>query len=209
VTVNDIVEGIILAAGLSTRMGKPKLLLDMHGRPVLWWVVRAALESELARVLLVVGPDAEGVTARLKDLETASRMHIVSNPQPERGMSSSMIAGLAHVDASAAGALVMLGDQPGITSTVINDLMAAFRKDPERIVVPAVRGRRTTPVLFPRSLFPDLIRIQGDVGGREVLNSYPDRVVLVETGPYYDDTDMDTPADLAKLQEKFRSKKDE
>jgi len=203
------IEGIILAAGLSTRMGKPKLLLDMHGRPALWWVVRAALESELARIIVVLGPDSERITARLPDLEAASRFFIISNPQPERGMSSSLAAGLAHVDPTAAGALILLGDQPGITGAVINDLIAAFQGNAERIVAPTVQGRRTTPALFPRSLFPDLMRIRGDVGGREVLNRYPDRVVLVETGPYYDDTDMDTPADLEKPQMKFPGKKGE
>ncbi|MEW6112116.1 MAG: nucleotidyltransferase family protein [Thermodesulfobacteriota bacterium] len=204
--MNYTVEGVILAAGLSTRMGKPKLLLEVHGHTVLWWVVRAALVSELARVILVVGPDSKSVSASLGDLKTASRLQVTPNPQPERGMSSSLTAGLAHVDTGSAGALIMLGDQPGITSAVIDDLVAAFRRDPESIVVPTVRGRRTTPVLFPRSLFPDLMGIRGDVGGRDVLNSHPDRVVLVETGPYYDDTDMDTPADLDKLQAVLQSR---
>ncbi|MEW6531670.1 MAG: nucleotidyltransferase family protein [Thermodesulfobacteriota bacterium] len=205
--MNYTVEGVILAAGLSTRMGKPKLLLDMHGHTVLWWVVRAALESDLAGVILVVGSDFEADTIGLGNLKAASNLHIIGNPQPERGMSSSLIAGLAHVDKGSAGALILLGDQPGITNAVINDLIAAFQRNAESIVVPTVQGRRTTPVLFPRSLFPDLMRVRGDVGGREVLNSHPDRVVLVETGPYYDDTDMDTPADLEKLQPNFPGRK--
>ena len=82
------VEGIILAAGLSRRMGKPKLLLEVHGHTVLWWVVRAALESDLAGVILVVGPDYNADTIGLGNLKTASSLHIISNPQPERGMSS-------------------------------------------------------------------------------------------------------------------------
>jgi molybdenum cofactor cytidylyltransferase len=74
-----------------------------------------------------------------------------------------------------------------------------FRADPGKIVMPTVKGRRTTPVVFPHDLFGELRAVTGDVGGRDVLNRNQDRVVSLEMGEAYDDVDLDTPEDLARM----------
>jgi molybdenum cofactor cytidylyltransferase len=195
----DKIEGIILAAGLSTRMGVPKLALEIEGIPIIRRVVRAALESELHRVILVIGPSDSRVKEALGPVATDPRLLQVVNSHPQAGMSSSMHKGLESLDHEAAGVMILLGDQPGITGDIINKLLAAFRRAQTKIIVPYVLDRRTTPAIFPATLFPELMEEAGDIGGRNVLKRHADQVVELEMGQEYDDTDLDTPEDLDKI----------
>lgn len=199
------VEGIILAAGLSTRMGAAKLTLELDGVPVIARVVRAALASSLSRVILVVGPDSAGLILALGSLAEDVRLSRVVNPTPERGMSGSLHAGVCAVQPDAVAAMVILADQPFLSAEVIDGLVAAYCHHREKIVRPGVRGRTTTPVIFPADLFPQLLATRGDVGGRDVVNRNRDRVVEIEMGSAYDDTDLDTPADLKKAAARART----
>jgi molybdenum cofactor cytidylyltransferase len=193
------IEGIILAAGLSTRMGVPKLTLEINGTPVITRVVRAALASELHRVILVLGPSDSGVKEALGPVATDPRLTQVANPHPQAGMSSSMCTGMESLERKTAGVMILLGDQPGITRDIINELLATFRREQTKIIVPCVLGRRTTPVIFPATLFSELTKETGDIGGRNVLKRHADQVVGLEIGQEYDDTDLDTPEDLDKI----------
>lgn len=189
------VEGTILAAGLSKRMGIPKTLIELDGDTIIGRVVKASLGSSLRRIVLVAGAssrEALEAVAGQKD----HRLSIVENLHPEDGMSSSLRIGLAALSSDAAGAMILLGDQPLITAETIDRLLSTFRLNSEKILVPVIHGRRTTPVIFPRRLFPELKNAKGDVGGRDVLKSHPDEIEQVEMGSCYDDTDLDTPEDL-------------
>jgi molybdenum cofactor cytidylyltransferase len=197
--MSDPVEGIILAAGLSTRMGVPKLWIEIEGLPLLMRVVRACLGSGLSQVTLISGPRDDEFANRLGEVDEHPRFRQLVNPHPELGMSSSLRAGISSVRAGMAGAMIVLGDQPWITSPIIDELVGVFRRDRERIVVPTIDGRRTTPVIFPADLFPDLMNTTGDRGGREVVNQFHERVVTVELGSQYDDADLDTPEDLERM----------
>jgi molybdenum cofactor cytidylyltransferase len=190
------IEGVILAAGLSKRMGVPKLALEIGGMTVLSRVVTEALASALSRIVVVVARAGEADPYGPNREMASSRLQEVINPFPERGMSSSLRAGLSAVKKDAAAAMVLLGDQPWITAAVINRLIEAFCNNPDSITAPAIRGKRSTPVIFPASLFPDLREETGDVGGRNVVNRHPEKIVLIEMGSDYDDRDMDTPADF-------------
>ena len=201
-----IVQGIILAAGLSRRMGLPKLLLELDGVPVIMWVVRAALRSALHDVTLIAGPETETLAGALEPVADHPRFHLLINPRPNRGMSSSLHIGVSSMSPHAAGTMILLGDQPGVTAELIDELLSAFGRDPKKIVFPAIAGRRTTPVVFPADLFPELMMTSGDVGGREVVDHNRPRVVPVEMGARYDDSDLDTPEDVEILQRKIRSK---
>jgi len=198
-TTSDKIEGIILAAGLSTRMGVPKLALEIEGIPIIRRVVRAALESVLHRVILVTGPSDSGTVEALGPLAKDPRLLQVVNSHPQAGMSSSMRTGMESLDRKAAGIMILLGDQPGITGDIINKLLAAFRRAQTKIIVPLVLGRRTTPVIFPATLFPELMEEAGDIGGRNLLKRHADQVVELEMGQEYDDADVDTPEDLDKM----------
>ncbi len=197
------VQGIILAGGLSTRMGAEKLLLKLDGTPVLVWVVRAALESDLQRVILVTGPRQE-VSAVCAPMENNPRLHRITNPFPEQGMSSSLRLGLSRISDDAAGVVILLADQPRVTAAVIDELLRVFRQDPSRIVLPTIGGRRTTPVVFPSDLFPQLLATEGDIGGRLVVDHNVTRVVKVEMRARYDDADIDTMEDFESMTRKLR-----
>jgi molybdenum cofactor cytidylyltransferase len=203
-TATDKIEGVILAAGLSTRMGAPKLTIEIEGISIIRRVVSAALESELHRVILVHSPSDSGVKEALGSVETNPRLSQVVNPYPQAGLSSSLRTGMEALDREAAGVMILLGDQPGITGNIINELLATFRREQTMIVVPIVLGRRTTPVIFPATLFSELMEETGDIGGRNVLKRHADQVVEFEMGESYDDTDLDTPEDLDKIRSKIR-----
>jgi molybdenum cofactor cytidylyltransferase len=196
--MEEIVEGIILAAGLSKRMGLSKTLIAIEGDTLIGRVMTAALEAGLHRVVLVTN-SSNFKAARTVAASAGSRLSIVVNPRPDEGMSSSIKSGLADLSPDAAGVMILLGDQPGVTAGTINRLLSTFRSDMGKIVVPTVYGRRTTPVIFPAILFPELMTATGDVGGREVLKRNPDKVSQVEMGSAYDDTDLDTPEDLDRF----------
>ncbi len=205
ITTSDKIAGIVLAAGLSTRMGMPKLTLEIEGIPVIRRVVRAALESQLHRVILVTGPPDSSVAEALGPLAENGRLHHVVNPIPQAGMASSMRKGMGSLDHKDAGVMILLGDQPGITGNTINRLLASFLREQTKIVVPVVLGRKTTPVTFPAALFSELMLESGDIGGRNVLKRHPDKVVELEVGQDYDPTDLDTPEDLDKIRTKMQA----
>ncbi|WP_157212282.1 nucleotidyltransferase family protein [Desulfomonile tiedjei] len=192
------IVGIILAAGLSNRFGSSKLSQQVSGLPIVSHVLIAALKSELDRVVLVVNPATRDIAVPQEFLST-EKLIKVENRQPQLGMSSSMKTGLVHVTKETTAALILLGDQPGITCSAIDRMIGASRLHKEKIVIPTIDGRRTTPVLFPARLFPELLSVSGDVGGREVIMRYPEMTIQVELADVYDDSDVDTPEDLEKM----------
>jgi molybdenum cofactor cytidylyltransferase len=192
-----IVDAIILAAGLSKRMGRPKLLMPLDGKPVIHHVILASLMSDINELIVVTGPKSGPIETSL-GLEPDNRVRFVTNPRPQAGMSSSMKVGLRSLRRECDGVLFLLGDQPWIDVSTINRLISFFEGDPHRIVVPTVHDRRTTPAVFPKRFFSQLSRVKGDVGGREVLQANSASVLFVELGQSYNDQDIDTPDDFMK-----------
>jgi molybdenum cofactor cytidylyltransferase len=202
------VEGIILAAGLSTRLlGEDKTWIDIGGRPMISHVVRQSLSSRLDRVIVVLGPSSAAHALAEEAVFSSHRLIKVINLRPEAGMSESIRVGLGGVDPLSAGAAFILGDQPFISSGVIDFLIDAFRSNRDKIVAPLIHGRRSTPVIFPAALFPELMQITGDVGARGVVNLHAEDVIGLEMGALYDDTDLDTPDDLLRIREKMSDRK--
>ncbi len=163
------------------------------------WVVRAALASCLRSVIVVAGLCEKELRAALEPVAQDPRLKVTVNPVPQAGMASSLKVGLGCLEKHSMGAMILLADQPLITGEIIDGLIHAFGRESEKIIVPTIRGRKTTPVVFPRAAFPQLMDIKGDVGGRDVVNANPNLVVRIEMGSRYDDRDLDTPADLAVL----------
>ncbi len=190
-------DAIILAAGLSKRMGRPKLLMPLDGKPVIHHVILASLMSDIKELIVVTGPKSGPIETSL-GLEPDNRVRFVKNLRPQAGMSSSMRVGLRSLRRECDGVLFLLGDQPWIDVSTINRLISVFERDPRRIVVPKVHDRRTTPALFPKRFFSQLSRVKGDVGGREVLQANSASVLFVELGQSYNDQDIDTPDDFMK-----------
>jgi CTP:molybdopterin cytidylyltransferase MocA len=186
------VAGIVLAAGASSRMGRPKMLLPMDGGTLLSLVSRALLDGGLATVVVVLGHDAERVR-RESGLREDGRLRVVVNEDWASGMASSLRAGL-DACAEAEAALVALGDQPGITADRVQRIVSAWHPGGS-LVLPVHEGRAGHPVLFGRRLFGELRALQGDVGGREVVLRHLAEAALVEAEPL---PDLDTAEDLRR-----------
>ncbi len=190
------VAGVILAAGLSQRMGQSKLLLPWQGRPIVRHVVDAALRSRLAHLLVVTGAQTGEVAGALNGLA----LDLIHNPDYASGLASSLRAGILAVPNHVAGVLVMLGDQPRLTGDVIDTLLDAYWSTGAPIVAPFARGRRGNPVLFARALFADLLQAGGDAGARGVIEAHHDQILAVEVDPEVFE-DIDTPEAYAALLE--------
>ncbi len=189
------VAGIVLAAGLSERMGRCKLALPFRAKPLLAHVVTAAAGSHLSPLIVVLGEDAP----QLKESIDFGGARVRVNPHSRTGRASSLKTGLQQVPPECAGAMVLLGDQPLVTAGLINTLLASFRRHPEQWVAPVYRGRRGNPVVIPRRWFPDLLTLAGDQGPRRLLSSPGLRLHLVEVDDPAVVIDVDTPEDYQAL----------
>jgi CTP:molybdopterin cytidylyltransferase MocA len=184
-----VLGAIVLAAGGSTRMGRPKALLPLEGGTVLSVVAALVLSARIDRLVIVLGHEAETIR-RAAGLPDDPRLRLVVNPGWAEGMASSLRAGLLAGEEWDA-ALVALGDQPGVDPIAIERLVTAWQQG-ARIAAVAHGGRLGHPVLFDRSLFPALRLLQGDVGARAILKAHGDAVARVEGSPL---RDLDTPSD--------------
>jgi molybdenum cofactor cytidylyltransferase len=185
------VAAIVLAAGRSTRMGGPnKLLAEIGGKPLVRIAVQEALGSRARPVIVVTGHQHERVEAALKGLPVT----VVHNPDFADGLSTSLKAGIAAVPPDADGVIVCLGDMPQVDAALIDQLIAAF--DPERgalVVVPTIEGKRGNPVVWSRRFFSALATLDGDVGARHLIASYPEAVTEVALSDRAALVDVDTP----------------
>lgn len=183
-----MIAAIVLAAGMATRMGENKLLIEIDGRPLVARVADAVLEVGLAPVVVVTGHEADRVRAALEGRPVT----YAHNPDFAAGMAGSLKAGLAAVPANSLGVLVCLGDMPDVSSTHMARIAAAFPADGRAICVPTRHGRRGNPVLLGRPFFAEMKALTGDVGARGLMVKHPD---MVRDVPMDDDavlTDLDT-----------------
>jgi molybdenum cofactor cytidylyltransferase len=191
------VAGVILAAGRSTRMApRNKLIEEINGRMVIARVAEAALASGARPVVVVTGFEAERIAEALRGLD----LTCVHNPDFAAGLSTSLRAGLAALPAESDGALVLLGDMPFVEAGDLEALIAAFAaKDRNSICVPVRHGRIGNPVLWGRAYFPEMMRLDGDTGAKQLLELHRDRVTEVEAVSDGIFADVDTRLDLARL----------
>jgi molybdenum cofactor cytidylyltransferase len=199
-TANDAsIAALILAAGRSTRMGGPnKLLQEFRGKPLIRHAVEAALASRARPVTVVTGHQASDIRAALAGLDVA----FVHNPDFAAGISTSVRAGIAALPPDCNAALIGLGDMPLVDAPLLDKMIGAF--DPAKgalIVLPVTDGQRGNPVIWARRFFPDLQGLQGDTGGRQILQANRDAVVEVPVDSAAVTFDVDTPSALATLRE--------
>lgn len=200
-TEPDPIHGIVLAAGTSRRLGRPKQLLDIGGKPLVRHVVERCLASRLDAVSVVVGHQADAVRKALAGLE----IRFVFNPAYESGQASSLVAGLDALSDGADALVVALGDQPFIEPQVIDGLIGARRIHGASIAMARYGKDRGHPVLFGHEHLAELRDITGDQGGREVIRLHGDEVVLVLSRSSHIPLDVDTEDAYALLLEQYAS----
>lgn len=194
--VAEKTAGIILAAGSSSRYGQPKQLLEWKGKSFIRHVTETALRSALEPVVVVTGFRHAEIESQLQDLPVS----IVYNPDYEQGQSTSIKAGISALPANVGAAVFLLADQPQISVEVIRALVEAHASDLQAILAPLVlEEKRANPVLFDQVTFPNLLALQGDVGGRGVFDKHK-----VSYLPWHDDIlifDVDKPEDYERLKQ--------
>jgi molybdenum cofactor cytidylyltransferase len=183
------VSAIVLAAGCATRMGGQKLLLPLRGRPMIDWVIDAALGSRATQTIVVIGHQAEALTEVLKDRPVT----LVVNPDHAEGMSTSLQAGIRAADGASDAALFLLGDQPFVTSALLDRLIDRFAESRRHVVRPLVGDRPVNPVLMSAALFSEIQEQRGDVGGRMIIERHTGEVCLVPVNDPRLVLDVDSP----------------
>ncbi len=189
---------VILAAGASTRMGVVKQLLAFHGRSLLRHATEEALVSGCRPIVVVLGAHAE----RLKDEISELPVRVVVNARWSEGMGTSIRAGIEALTADPGGdevvaAILAVCDQPFFSMRIIHDLIAANHRSGRAIAAATYESTRGVPAFFNRSLFPELMALDGHEGARQVIQAHPDETVAVRFPEGA--LDMDTPEDYARL----------
>ena len=192
------VVAIVLAAGLSTRFGAPKLLASLHGEPVVRHAVRRLRAAAVQDIIVVTPEDATPIGEALTGLPVI----LVRNPTPAAGLSSSLRVGLLAAPPNVAAFVVALGDQPAVAPEVVDRLIASWRRGEGQIVVPEYNGERGNPVLFDKSLRPALLGLSGDRGARDFIDAHPELVARIAVDGCVP-RDVDTPHDLDALDRDF------
>ncbi len=186
------VHAVVLAAGRSSRMGgSNKLMAKFDGKPLLYLVTERVLASKAAGAVVVTGHQSERSEGALVGLS----VKVAHNPDYTSGLASSLQTGIAALPASAAGALVVLGDMPGVGTADLNRMIDAFEAAGGSAVVRATAGgKRGNPVILPRELFAEVATLEGDTGARHLVEK--SAVIDVELGEGAA-LDVDTPEMLA------------
>ncbi|TKJ38909.1 MAG: hypothetical protein CEE38_04220 [Planctomycetes bacterium B3_Pla] len=185
---------VVLAAGLSRRMGVQKLLLPFGGKTVIAHIVDQLLASAVDEVHVVVGHQARRLRQELSDRHVS----IVNNPDYESGMLSSVRRGLRGLPQQCRTVLVALGDQPSITSKLVDEMLQSFTSAEKSILVPFHDGRRGHPVLFSESYRGEILTHYNDVGLRGLLHAHPEDVFELAVSTSAVLSDMDCPEDYRR-----------
>jgi len=185
--------GLILAAGGSTRFGSPKVLATYRGEPLVRRAVQLLAPRCPAGVHVVVGASAAGVQSAL----ASGSATLVDNPDWARGLSTSIVRGVAALAPQADAVLILLCDQPAITAGDLDALIAAWQVEPALIAAAGFSDRLGPPVIIPREFWPQLAALRGDQGARSLLEWHAEHTTVAMP---HAALDVDTPEDLARLE---------
>jgi len=187
-----MVSAIILAAGSSRRMGKPKALLNIGGKTFLQHIVGVLNSARVLDIVIVLGSEADEMKKHLGWFGGK----VVLNERWQQGQLSSIVAGLDGLDSEdVLGAMICPVDHPLIVQSLVVDLLQEFWKSNKKIVIPTFRGQRGHPVIFERSLFDEIRAAPIDVGAREVVRHHSNDVAEVPSDVEGVIINIDTPED--------------
>ena len=195
------VYAVVLAAGESSRLGVSKQLLELEGKPLVVHVVDRAISAEIDGVIVVTGSHASEIELELRERPVYQQF----NPRFAEGQGASLAAAVRALPRDAGAIVVLLGDMPGIATAAISRVAGAWRTGHPPAVIARYGSWRGHPVLFDRDLFPELADLDGDEGGRTLLQELGNRVVEVPVDGDSAPQDVDTEDDWERLQRDWPS----
>jgi molybdenum cofactor cytidylyltransferase len=186
-----MVVGIVLSAGESSRMGRPKALLPIEGQTFLERIVAALKKTQVGKIIVVLGHDAENMTREIKHLP----VEVLINSDYQLGQLSSLQTAVRHLqsDEHCDGMLVHLVDHPYIDGKLVDLMIERFYESTKLIVVPRYQGKRGHPVIFSRSLFGELLDAPIEQGAKAVVNAHAKETLEIAAGDEGVTIDIDTP----------------
>jgi molybdenum cofactor cytidylyltransferase len=176
-------------------MGKEKLLLKVKGIPMVERVLRAAQSSQIDELILIYQRD------EIKEIAKKYGIKTVYNSYADEGQSAAVKLGVKCSHPDSDGFMFLVGDQPYLNSSTINELIETFNSENDAIVVPIYNGARGNPVIFPSTLKEDLLKLVGDCGGRKIIEAMRDSIKLITIEKGIEGTDIDTEEEYKKLEE--------
>jgi len=186
-----MIAAVVLSAGESSRMGRPKALLPIEGETFIGRIVTALKRTQVGKIVVVLGHNADQLAAAIRPLA----VEILVNPDYKLGQLSSLQVAARHLqnDADCDGMLLHLVDHPYIDAALVDRMIQRFHETPKDIVVPRWRGKRGHPVLFSRRLFAELLAAPLDQGAKAVVNAHANETLEIETDEEGIALDIDTP----------------
>ncbi len=192
-----MISAVILAAGKSERFDDFKQLVEIDGKPMLDLVIEKVRNSSVDEIITVLGYKSDRILSKI----STEGSKFVMNPNYERGMSTSLSEGLEEVGRNTDAVVILLGDQPYLDSEVIDKLIRSYQNSDKLVMVPYYQGKRGNPVLFDISLKEELMEVEGDVGGRKVVEENPELVHKVAVDNPGVLMDIDTRKDIERVKE--------
>ncbi|HZG59235.1 MAG TPA: nucleotidyltransferase family protein [Anoxybacillus sp.] len=185
-----------MASGFSKRMGKPKLLLPYKGKTMVRHVIDESIKSRLSGMVVVINP---GIVELRNEVSRSYVSKLVFNEHAEQGMSTSLKAGVMNLPLKIDAAVVLLGDQPLVSSDDIDAVIRCYESNEVSLIVQArYQSKRGHPVLFDCSMFPHLLNVTGDEGARSVLKTFSNKIRFASIDKPFPG-DIDTPEDYEHL----------
>jgi molybdenum cofactor cytidylyltransferase len=182
-------------------MGQAKQLLALGESTVLAQTLGYVQAATLEEIVIVLGASAEAIRGQLP---SPQELKIVVNQAYQQGIASSLRAGLSAVAPNSDAALIILGDQPFIRPQTLNRIVEEYRRSQAQIVIPMHQGKRGNPVLLDRSVFAEVMALEGDTGSRAIFAKHLDQIVNVEVEDEGIVLDLDDPVDYERLKTKIK-----
>ena len=193
---NSRIGAVILAAGMSLRMGEAKQLLRLGENTLLGHVLENVRNSSVNEIVLVLGHAAETIKERV----AIHSLKVVINEAYRQGMGTSLRAGLSALPAGVNAALIVLADQPFVRPATLDLLIDQYRQSNAQIVIPIYKGFRGNPVLLDRSVFSEVMALSGDIGCRAIFGNHLEGIVKVPVEDVGILLDLDSKDDFERLQ---------
>ncbi|MDD2482003.1 MAG: molybdenum cofactor cytidylyltransferase [Lutispora sp.] len=189
-----IISGIILAAGISKRMGTQKLLLPFKESTIIENIIGTVKSCKSFEEVIVVY-SSEKVLDRIMQHSVRSAI----NERAEEGQSTSVIEGIKNSDPNTKAYMFIVGDQPFITKDILEELISTWQKNQASIIVPRYDGKKGMPTIFPVNFKQELMNITGDAGGRSIIQGNLDKVIFIDFNNTIAGFDIDTPEDYEEI----------